>query len=122
MLPGSGGTQRLPRLIGQGRALHMILTGEKIDATTTLNWGLVTRIVPIDQLRKDVLSFANAIADNAPLAMHFAKFAVNQSTDISLDNGIRSEVAFQAILRSSQDCREGIQAFKEKCKPNYMRR
>lgn len=119
MLPGGGGTQRLPRIIGQGRALHLILTGNRIDAATALSWGLISQVVEPDALETTALSLARRMADNAPLAMQFAKQAVHAAADMALADGLALEANLQAILFTTEDRLEGGRAFKERRTPEY---
>lgn len=120
MLPGSGGTQRLSRVIGVARALQMILTAERINAVTALQWGLVTRIVKRDELESVVMETALQMAASAPLAMRYAKAAIRQSTDLPLAEGLRNEAVLSAVLMGTEDRAEGILAFREKRKPQFL--
>lgn len=119
MLPGGGGTQRLPRIVGMGRALHLILTGNRIDAETALSWGLVSQVVHPDELEPAALALTRRIADNAPLALQFAKRAVYAAADTALEDGMNLEANFQAVLRTTEDWKEGGRAFKERRRPEF---
>lgn len=119
MIPASGGTQRLTRLVGPARALDLMLSAERIDATTALSWGLVTRIVPRDELDSAVQVLAGKIAAHAPLAMRYVRRAVHDGGHLSLAEGLRLEAALAALLRTTFDRTEGIQAFREKRKPAF---
>jgi enoyl-CoA hydratase/carnithine racemase len=114
IMPGWGGTQRLPRLLGRGRALEMLLTGEQIDSARALEWGLVTRVVPAGDLRKTAVSLANLIATRPPLAVAAIKRAVRAGLDGSLEDGLLREQEEFARLLATEDAREGLAAFREK--------
>ena len=122
MIPGAGGTQRLPRLIGPERALDLILTGRRIDAREAERIGLVTRVVPLGDLRGEALSVASAIAENGPLAVRAAKAAVWRGLDVPLDEGLRLEQLLAEPVRQSEDAQEGPRAFLEKRKPKFKGR
>lgn len=114
ILPGAGGTQRLPRLLPQGVALEMILTGATIDADAALRWGLVSHVVPGEQLMPRALELARRIAANAPLAVRVARDAVYQGITLPLDQALRLEQLHAEPLRTTEDAREGVLAFVEK--------
>ena len=122
IIPGAGGTQRLPRLIGPERALDLILTGRRIDASEAERLGLVSRVVPLDALRREVLAVANAIAENGPLAVRAAKAAVWRGLGGSLEQGLRLEQLLAEPVRQSEDAQEGPRAFLEKRKPEFKGR
>jgi len=122
IIPGAGGTQRLPRLIGPERALDLILTGRRIDAREAERIGLVSRVVPSDDLRAEALTVANAIAENGPLAVRAAKAAVWRGLDVPLDEGLRLEQLLAEPVRQSEDAQEGPRAFIEKRKPEFKGR
>lgn len=119
MIPASGGTQRLTRLVGPARALDLMLSAERIDAATALAWGVVTRVVPRAQLDDAVQALARKLASHAPLAMRYVRRAVQDGGHLSLAEGLRLEAALAALLRTSFDRTEGIQAFREKRKPAF---
>ena len=119
IIPGGGGTQRLTRLIGEGKAMEMILTGEIIDAQTAFNLGLVNHVVPADQLAAKTMEIANRIAEKSPIALRLAKEAVKVASRSNLDEGLRREVDLFALCFSSEDKNEGVSAFLEKRKPNF---
>ncbi len=119
IIPGGGGTQRLTRLIGEGKAMEMILTGEIIDAQTAFNLGLVNHVVPADQLAAKTMEIANRIAEKSPIALRLAKEAVKVASRSNLDEGLRREVDLFALCFSSEDKNEGVGAFLEKRKPNF---
>ena len=122
MLPGAGGTQRLPRLVGPERALDLILTGRRIDAPEAERMGLVTRVVPQAELRDAALAVARVIAENGPLAVRAAKAAVWRGLDLPLEEGLRLEQLIAEPIRQSEDAREGPRAFLEKRKPEFKGR
>jgi enoyl-CoA hydratase/carnithine racemase len=122
ILPGAGGTQRLPRLVGPARALDLILTGRRIDAQEALRIGLVNRVVPLGELRDQARAVANVIAGNAPLAVRAAKAAVWRGLDLTLDEGLRLEQLLAEPVRQSEDAQEGPRAFLEKRKPEWKGR
>jgi len=118
-IPGSGGTQRLPRLIGRSDAMLMLLTGEAIDAAEALRVGLVSKVVAPDELYPTALAIAQRIVDNAPLAVRAIKRLVRQGVDLPLDHALEIERSAWGILRDTEDRREGRAAFAEKRKPVY---
>lgn len=119
IIPGYGGTQRLPRIIGRGRALEMILTGKPIDAAKAEAFGLANRVAPREELRAATESLANAIQGNGPLALAMATESVLRGTEVSQEEGLRIECDLFGIISSTQDMREGLNAFLEKRKPTY---
>lgn len=116
---GGGGTQRLPRLIGEGRAMEMALTGEMIDATTAHKFGLVNHVYSSDELEAKTMELAEKIAEKAPIALQLSKEAVKFASRSNLDEGLRREVDLFAICFSTEDKREGVAAFLEKRKPVF---
>jgi enoyl-CoA hydratase len=120
IIPGGGGTQRLTRLIGEGKAMEMILTGEIIDAQTAFSLGLVNHVVPAGQLATKTMEIANRIAEKSPIALRMAKEAVKVASRSNLDEGLRREVDLFALCFSSEDKNEGVGAFLEKRKPNFQ--
>src|SRR6266511_4608383 len=122
IIPGGGGTQRLTRLVGEGRAMELILTGDIIDARTALAIGLVNHVVPADQLEAKTMEIANRIADKGPIALALAKEAVKVSSRSNLDEGLRREVDLFALCFSTDDKDEGVKAFLEKRKPEFKGR
>jgi len=119
IIPGGGGTQRLPRLVGEGKAMEMILTGEILDAQTAFNLGLVNHVVPADQLEIKTMEIANRIAEKSPIALRLAKEAIKLASRSNLDEGLRREVDLFALCFSSADKDEGVTAFLEKRKPEF---
>ena len=122
IMPGAGGTQRLPRLVGPERALDLILTGRRIDAREAERIGLVSRVVPLESLRGEALAVAGAIAANAPLAVRAAKSAVWRGLDLPLEEGLRLEQLLAEPVRQSEDAQEGPRAFVEKRRPEFKGR
>jgi enoyl-CoA hydratase len=119
IIPGGGGTQRLTRLVGEGKAMELILTGEIIDAKSAFAIGLVNQVVPADQLQAKTMEIANRIADKSPIALRLAKEAVKLASRSNLDEGLRREVDLFALCFSSEDKNEGVSAFLEKRKPVF---
>ena len=122
IMPGAGGTQRLPRAIPQALANYMILTAEQIDSQTALQCGLVSHVVPAEELMDKAHQIANTICERGPLAVRTAKEAIMRGLDMPLDDGLAYEDALMARLMSTEDAREGPRAFAEKRKPNYTGR
>lgn len=118
-IPADGGTQRLPRIVGRGRALEMLLTGDAISDTEALEAGLVSRVVPPEQLESEAATLAADIAAKGPVALRYLKEAVNQGLDMSLEQGLRLEADLYFLLHTTDDRTEGIKAFLEKRKPEY---
>ena len=119
IIPGAGATQRLPRLIGMGRAKHLILTGDVVDAKQALEIGLVTAVAPAGQLQIRARELAKKILRQGPLAARLAKLALNASARVDLDSGLLIETLAQALCYSSDDKLEGTTAFLEKRKPKF---
>ena len=119
IIPGGGGTQRLTRLIGEGKAMELILTGEIINAHTAFNIGLVNMVVPAADLEAKTMEIANRIAEKSPVALRMAKEAVKLASRSNLDEGLRREVDLFALCFSSEDKDEGVKAFLEKRKPTF---
>lgn len=119
IIPGGGGTQRLTRLVGEGRSMEMILTGDMIDAETAHRFGLVNHVFPAVELREKTMELAAKIAEKAPIALQLAKEAVKFASRSNLDEGLRREVDLFAICFSTEDKKEGVTAFLEKRKPEF---
>lgn len=119
IIPGGGGTQRLTRLVGEGRSMEICLTGDMIDAETAYRFGLVNHVYPADQLREETLKLAAKIAEKAPIALQLVKEAVKFASRSNLDEGLRREVDLFAVCFSTEDKVEGVSAFLEKRKPEF---
>jgi len=119
IIPGGGGTQRLTRLVGEGKAMELILTGDIINAQSAYNLGLVNLVVPAADLQAKTMEIANRIAEKSPVALRLAKEAVKLASRSNLDEGLRREVDLFALCFSSEDKDEGVRAFLEKRKPVF---
>jgi enoyl-CoA hydratase len=119
IIPGGGGTQRLPRLVGRGKALEMILTGARIDAREALRIGLVERVVPATDVLSSAQALARTLAEKAPVALRYAKEAVVKGLGVPLEDGLRLENDLATLLRTTDDRIEGAKAFLEKRKPRF---
>ncbi|MBA4542736.1 MULTISPECIES: enoyl-CoA hydratase-related protein [Thermoactinomyces] len=119
VIPGAGGTQRLTRSVGKGKAMEMILTGDPITAEEALDWGLINRVVPPEQLEPEALSLAQKIAEKPPLAVKMAKQAILRAQEMSLEQGLHFEQLAFGMLFSTEDQREGMNAFIEKRKAQF---
>ena len=122
LIPGAGGTQNLPRLVGPGRAKRMLFTGERIDAAQALSIGLVDELTPAGRGMETALEMARAIARNAPLAVTAAKRAVTLGMQMSALDGHRLEASLFATLVESEDFAEGTGAFLDKRDPQFKRK
>ena len=122
LIPGGGGTQRLPRLVGSGRAQYLNMTGDFIDAGTAYDWGLVEKVVPRDELRDAALGIAQAIAARSPVAIAVLRELARTTRDLPLEEGLRREAdGFRRCLES-EDGAEGVAAFLEKREPQFTGR
>ncbi len=122
VIPAAGGTQRLPRLIGEARAKELILTADLVDAETALRYGLVSRVVPPAELMTAALELSQRIAQHPPLAVQFAKRAINRGMQTDLDSGLEYERYASAMIVDSEDRVEGMRAFVEKREPQFKGR
>jgi methylglutaconyl-CoA hydratase len=122
IIPGAGGTQRLPRLVGRSRAKDLILTARKIDATEAERIGLVNRVAPAGMLRETALEVARQIAANGPVAVRAAKAAIDQGGDVGMAAGLEIEARCYERVLPTQDRLEALAAFAEKRKPRYQGR
>lgn len=119
IMPGSGGTQRLSRLIGVGKAKELIFSGKVVNAAEALRIGIINEMTSPEELENVVMKLANQIAAQSSLALKWAKKAINISQEANLSTGLGYEALAEALLFSSQDRIEGIAAFLEKRKPQY---
>ncbi|MBP2669422.1 MAG: echA2 [Deltaproteobacteria bacterium] len=119
IIPGAGGTQRLPRLIGKGRAMELILTGRSIGAAEALAIGLVNRVAPAGGLMEAVRKLAGEMLSAGPVALQQAKLAINQGYETDLATGLKLETAAYEAVIPTRDRAEGLAAFAEKRKPVY---
>ena len=117
IIPGGGGTQRLPHLVGRGKALEMILTGARLSAAEALRIGLVERVIPAADVVSTAREFARTIAAKAPVALRYAKEAVVKGLELPLAEGLRLEGDLSALLRTTDDRLEGARAFLDKRPP-----
>ena len=120
IMPGGGGTQLLPRLIGRGRAKELIFSGRRIDAATAERWGLATRLVPSGQAQAEALSLAQAIAANGPIAVRQAKRSIDRGLDSPLHFGLTLEIDAYNLCVPTDDRHEGIRAFNERRPPRFQ--
>jgi enoyl-CoA hydratase len=120
LIPGAGGTQRLPRLVGLGKALEMTLTGRLVDGEEALRIGLVTQLVAAGELEDAAGRFAMSLLQGAPIAIRFIKEALYKGTGMSLDQGLRLEADLSAIIGGTEDAKEGPRAFAEKRAPVWQ--
>jgi len=118
-IPSDGGTQRLPRLVGRSRAMHMILTGEPIDAGEALRIGLVHRIATSESLMSVAMEMAREMTTKSPLSLGYVKEALYSSMDLALEQGLDKEMDLYLLLHSTSDRIEGITAFRKKRKPEF---
>jgi enoyl-CoA hydratase/carnithine racemase len=119
LIPWDGGTQRLSRLIGRGKALEMILTGEMIDFQEAYRIGLVNKIVPSEELMATAMNMAREMASKGSIALRYAKEAIYKGMDLTLEQGLRLEADLYLLLHTTRDRTEGIQAFREKKTPKF---
>ena len=119
LIPGYGGTQRLARLVGKGKALEMILTGDMITAQQALEIGLVNKVVSPEELLSTCRDIAKKIMNNSPIAVKYALEAVNNGLDKSLEEGLGIEAEFFGMVCGTEDSKEGTKAFLEKRKPLF---
>ncbi len=122
LMPGAGGTQRLPREVAGSTAMEMLLTGDPIDADRALRSGLVSAVVPADTLMDAALDIASRIARNAPLATRAVRKAVDEGRHLPLDDALRVEQRIAEPLRQTEDVQEGLLAFRERRRPDFKGR
>ena len=119
LIPWDGGTQRLPRLVGRAKALEIILLGEPISAKEAYRVGLVNKVVKLVELPLAVANVAREMASGAPVAVKYAKEAVDKGLELTLEQGLRLEADLYSLLQTTQDRIEGIAAFREKRPPTF---
>ncbi len=119
IIPGGGGSQRLPRLVGLGKALQLILTGERIPAADAHEIGLVDEVVAHDRLEARTFEIANKIAEKSPVAVRLAKEATKAAVRMNLDEGLRYEQSLFSLVFATRDKTEGVTAFLEKRPPKF---
>ena len=122
VIPGYGGTQRLPRIVGRGTAMDLILNGRAIDAQEALRIGLVSQVVPAADLMETARKTATRILRNGPLAVRAAMQAVDHGLDVGLEHGARMEASLFGMLCATGDMREGLNAFLQKRKADFKGR
>jgi len=122
IIPGWGGTQRLPRLVGRARALNMILFSERINGEEALAIGLVDRLIAPDKLMEEAFAFARQLAERPPIAVACVLKAISAGLYEGLDSGLRVEAEGSALVRGTEDRQEGFAAFLEKRKPRFTGR
>lgn len=119
LIPRDGGTQRLSRLVGKGKALELILTADVIDAEEALAIGLVNRVMAQEELAAEAGAMAKTMAAKGPIALRYAKEAVSKGLDLTLEQGLRLESDLYLLLHTTKDRTEGIRAFLEKRSPQF---
>jgi enoyl-CoA hydratase len=120
IIPGWGGTQRLPRLVGKGRALEIILTGDNIKAQEAYRIGLVNKVVPVGTVIREAKRWAKVLSMWGGVAMGAAIQSVNEGLEMELAEGVKNEAHLFATLTASEDMREGVSAFLEKRRPRFQ--
>ena len=119
LIPWDGGTQRLSRIVGKGKAMEMILSGEIIDAHEAYRIGLVNRVIPPAELMAAVLKMAQEMAAKGPIALRYAKEALYKGMDLTLEQGLRLEADLYLLLHTTGDRTEGIESFRVKRPPRF---
>ncbi len=119
LIPWDGGTQRLARLVGRGKALEMILTGETMDAREAVRVGLVNKVVSSEDLMSSVMGMAQEMGSKGSIALRYTKEAVYQGVDLTLEQGLRLEADLYLLIHTTKDRTEGIRAFREKRVPKF---
>ena len=122
IIPGAGGTQRLPRLIGRGKAKELIFTGRRVDAREALEIGLVNKVCEPEELMGEARKMAEMICETGPIAIQQAKYAINHGIETDISTGLAIESNAYWITIPTEDRLEGLRAFKEKRKPVYKGR
>ena len=119
VMPGAGGTQRLTRAVGKAKAMEMVLTGHMITADEALRWGLINKVLPVENYLEEAKAWAKEIAAKPPVAVKLAKEAVLKAFDTTIEGGLEFERKNFYLLFSSDDQKEGMKAFTEKRKPEW---
>ncbi len=119
LIPGWGGTQRLVRIVGLAKAKEMVLLGSRLKAEEALRIGLVNRVVHFDKLRDEVRELSKKLAEGPPIAMKYAKQAVNFGTQVPLETGLRLESSLMGLVFSTEDLKEGVEAFMSRRKAEF---
>jgi len=119
LIPGWGGTQRLPRLVGRNKAKELIFTGDRITATEAERIGMVNRVVPPAKLQESALELAKKLTSKSPIMLRLAKQAINRGLGMDLKSGLAEEVKAFRVCFTTQDFREGLTAFLEKRQPKF---
>lgn len=122
LIPGGGGTQRLTRLVGEGKAMELVLTGDLLDAAEAKVLGLVNDVVSASELRDRTMSLAGRIAERSPVALRNAKEAIKNASRMNLREGLERETDLFCLTFASEDKAEGVRAFLEKRKPEFRGR
>jgi enoyl-CoA hydratase len=122
IMPGAGGTQTLPRAVGARRAKEILLTGRPFSAQQAFEWGMANRICAAEQLLAEALETAGTIADNAPISTLQIKQSVNYGLNMDLASGMMFEIEAYNRMVPTEDRREGIRAFNQKRKPQFLGR
>ena len=119
LIPGWGGTQRLVRIVGLGKAKEMVMLGTRLKADEALRIGLVNKVVHFDKLKEEVRTWAKKLADGPPIAMKYAKHALNFGTQVPLEVGLRLEACLMGLSFSTEDLKEGVEALMSKRKAEF---
>ena len=119
LIPGWGGTQRLVRIVGLAKAKEMIMLGAKVKADEALQIGLLHKVVHFEKLKDEVRAWAQKLSEGPPVAMKYAKHAVNFGSQVPLDTGLRLESCLMGLAFSTEDLKEGVEAFMSRRKPEY---
>ncbi len=122
IIPGYGGTQKLSRLVGKGRAMELLITGRMVDAPEAYQMGLVNRVIELEKLMEEAEKLARTIMSKGPAAVKLAMEAVNRGLEVSLEEGLRIEADLFGLSCSTEDKIEGTKAFLEKRKPSFQGR
>ena len=122
IMPGGGGTQTLPRAVGERRAKELILTGKAFSAQDALDWGIVNKLCAPEKLMEETLATAQTICDNAPISVRQAKLSIHRGLQLSLRDGLALEIEAYNRMVPTEDRREGVLAFNEKRTPNFKGR